>query len=186
MGIQLHHNTQVGNFDRNGMSLEQVRDNKDRTSLYIDDWSTPGWEPMDHTIADMTTVLVIQGPFLLCRKSGVLSVQSHFKPADLYSHLDPETRPQIMTTGTPRIPVYRGNYPVRKTPTYYRPGINPQPTNYDPTDLRFFELLSRAEHGSDSEPIDLEENKRQTQEWEKIHGVKMFPIYPPVPLPSSS
>ncbi|TID12793.1 hypothetical protein E6O75_ATG09958 [Venturia nashicola] len=138
MGIKLHHNTQVGNLNRSGMASEQTRDEQDRSNLYVDDWSTPDWTPLPDTIADMTTVLVIQGELVLCRNSGQLSVQSHGKPLDLYRNLNHATRARVMTMRTPRIPVQGVDMSVRKTSTHYRRDVNPQPTMYDPSDVRFF------------------------------------------------
>jgi hypothetical protein len=144
------------NYNEDGPSpferYEQDRDAIDYENLYITDWSAPNWTPSPETIVDMTTVLIIEAPRLLCRRAGKLSMQSHDKVSRIFRSMSAETHAAVMTRNTPRIPVpHPQNHTPRPPKTRYRGNVNPQPTSFDPRDQRFFELLPRVQYDSDSE-----------------------------------
>ncbi|KAF2648274.1 hypothetical protein K491DRAFT_784178 [Lophiostoma macrostomum CBS 122681] len=137
---------------------ERDVDKSDRRNFYITDWSTPDWTLLPNTVADLTTVLVIQAPSVLCRKTGNLSLQSYYKIAEVYverlQFLDPEIHSAIMVRRTPKIPVNRQVTPYRAPPRRYQHNINPQPVIYDPLRSPFQFTWLRNRHGEDDSDND--------------------------------
>jgi hypothetical protein len=142
-GIKVQ-NTEVNYNNEEGPShfeeYQRKLDDTDDANWYIMDWSTKDWEPQPNTIVDITTVLLIAGEKLLCRKCGKLSLQSWTKIRFAYGHMDPETRAYAMTRPTPKIPLNPDDVRPGVMRTRYRANINPISSIYNPNDKRFLNL----------------------------------------------